>query len=355
MTEPVLIVGGGLAGLIAARALRRAGVAFQLIEARDRLGGRILTVDGFDLGPSWFWPDIQPDFAAYVQGLGAAAFPQADAGDLMFQREQGPAQRYAGMPQEPASMRLAGGIAALIASLAHDPPDGAIRLNARATSLTLGPHSVDVTIASGEVLKAVHVLLALPPRLLAAHIRFNPPLPPAVTRLWQGTPTWMAAHAKFIAVYDHPFWRDAGLSGAARSQIGPLVEIYDSTTADGRAALFGFVGVPATSRAEAGEAAVTAASLRQMGQLFGTSATRPIATHYKDWAADPLTGMPDTLVAGSHPSPARRIWVEGEWADRLTLIGTETSRAEPGYLAGAHEAALRGTAALLSRLALRTV
>ena len=40
----VAIIGGGLAGLPAAHLLHRAGVSFQLFEARDRLGGRILTV-----------------------------------------------------------------------------------------------------------------------------------------------------------------------------------------------------------------------------------------------------------------------------------------------------------------------
>ena len=44
-TTEVAILGGGLAGLNAARLLHRAGIDFQLLEARDRLGGRILTVD----------------------------------------------------------------------------------------------------------------------------------------------------------------------------------------------------------------------------------------------------------------------------------------------------------------------
>lgn len=73
-------MGGGLAGLTAARtrALHRAGIAFQLLEGRGRLGGRIRSVDtsgepstdGFDLGPSWFWPDIQPPIARLVDELG---------------------------------------------------------------------------------------------------------------------------------------------------------------------------------------------------------------------------------------------------------------------------------------------
>src|SRR3954464_10596315 len=45
----VVIVGGGLAGLAAARRLDRAGVDWLLVEAADRLGGRVATdvVDGW--------------------------------------------------------------------------------------------------------------------------------------------------------------------------------------------------------------------------------------------------------------------------------------------------------------------
>jgi monoamine oxidase len=42
---PVAILGGGLAGLHSARLLHAAGVGFRLFQARDRLGGRILSAD----------------------------------------------------------------------------------------------------------------------------------------------------------------------------------------------------------------------------------------------------------------------------------------------------------------------
>ena len=47
----VIIVGAGLAGLACARALKRAGVSFLIVEAADSVGGRIRTdeVDGFRL------------------------------------------------------------------------------------------------------------------------------------------------------------------------------------------------------------------------------------------------------------------------------------------------------------------
>ena len=53
----VVVIGGGLAGLAAADSLLRAGAAVTLLEARDRLGGRVRTWRGegapVELGPEW--------------------------------------------------------------------------------------------------------------------------------------------------------------------------------------------------------------------------------------------------------------------------------------------------------------
>ncbi len=60
--DPVVIVGAGLAGLAAGRELQRQGIAFQILEASDRAGGKLRTdvVDEYqlDLG-------FQVFFAAY--------------------------------------------------------------------------------------------------------------------------------------------------------------------------------------------------------------------------------------------------------------------------------------------------
>ena len=54
------------------------------------------------------------------------------------------------------------------------------------------------------------IALAIPPRL-AGDIAYSLALPEKTQQLLDSTPTWMAGHAKFLVVYDEPFWRELGL------------------------------------------------------------------------------------------------------------------------------------------------
>jgi len=49
----VIVVGAGVAGLSAARALAGRGINVRILEARDRIGGRVWSVDRLDLGAQW--------------------------------------------------------------------------------------------------------------------------------------------------------------------------------------------------------------------------------------------------------------------------------------------------------------
>ena len=352
--SPVVVIGGGLAGLYAAWRLTQVGVNVVLLEAQQRLGGRILSESlpgldnasstAFDLGPTWYWPALQTRLPRLIRQLGLHAFEQPADGDAMFEASPGHRQRMASGPVMAGSMRLRGGMACLITALASRIDPDHVRLGHRVIGLhgVDGALVLDVTIndeGPSMKLRASAVVCTLPPRLLARSVSFDPPLPAAVTTGWSAVPTWMAAQAKFVAVFEHAFWRDAGLSGQAQSRVGPLVEIHDATEPGGQPALFGFVGVPAEVRRSAG-AQLQEAALAQLKRLFGPDAATPLRTFYKDWADDPfIATIDDTTAPPSHPAYGARTALPASWKGRLWLAGSESAREYNGYLEGALEAA----------------
>lgn len=134
-----LIIGGGLCGLALAEALATKGDDFTLIEARSRLGSRILTEHhsgaAFDLDPAWFWQG-QPRIAALVNRLGRIAFEQFSTGDLLFEDPQGHVQRGHGFSSCKGSLRGSGGLRALIEVLKASLP-------AQKTNEEHGDHHAD--------------------------------------------------------------------------------------------------------------------------------------------------------------------------------------------------------------------
>jgi polyamine oxidase len=77
--DRVIVVGGGIAGLTAANALVHAGVECVLLEARDRVGGRLHTVDlagvPVDLGGSWIHHPIGNPLRAFAEQAGVPCAP----------------------------------------------------------------------------------------------------------------------------------------------------------------------------------------------------------------------------------------------------------------------------------------
>ncbi len=84
----VLVVGAGLAGLIAARDLTAAGRSVLVLEARDRVGGRVVNQDIgngkiVEMGGQWAGP-TQDRLLALAQELGVATFPTYDTGQKVL-------------------------------------------------------------------------------------------------------------------------------------------------------------------------------------------------------------------------------------------------------------------------------
>ena len=337
----ILIIGGGLSGLTLADMLESRGKDYLLLEARNRFGGRIMTehfsAGYYDMGPAWFWPG-QPRIAAMVGRLGMEKFEQFADGILAYEDEQGRVEHGRGNASMQGSWRLKGGLAALTQKLADPLPSSRKRLNAQVTALVKRADGITATLSNGETLTADHVVMSLPPRV-AAKISYEPALPGTVIPIMQSISTWMAGHAKAVAVYDTPFWRDAGLSGDATSRKGPMVEIHDASPANGGPyALFGFIGVQPQARRD--EPALRRQLLAQFERLFGQPATSPAQLYIKDWAFDPLTATPaDQAPLYAHPVYGMPHAMSGLWESTLHFGSTEMAPQFGGYIEGALEAA----------------
>ncbi len=312
----IAIVGAGLCGLALATALRREGRDVVLLEGRERPGGRVLSTEGYDLGPAWIWPQNRR-MLALTRHLGLRTFAQHSAGRLVFEDAAGAVRRDLTMAMMGDALRVEGGVGRITDALA-EALQGTLRLGAPVSSLRQSPQGVTVE-GDGMSVRAERVVLALPPRLAARFVQVP------------DVPTWMAGHAKCVATYQTPFWREAGLNGDAVSHRGPLAEIHDASPDDAReGALFGFA-VPGAAR----QPGFADAALAQLGRLFGPDALSPRAVFVQDWSTETETATDaDNVPPMGHPR-YRPLPAHG----RVLLSGTETARGDGGFLEGALEAA----------------
>lgn len=342
----VVVIGAGIAGLTALGALIAAGQNAICVEARDRVGGRLLsapTAHGpLDLGATWFWSH-ERRVTRLVDDLDIDTFGQHIAGDALFD-DGSEVRRFGGNPIDVPAYRFAAGAAALTDRLAAALSTDAVRLSTPVTALR-ADNGAGILVSTAEApLRTRHVILAVPPALAVARIDLPPALPDSLIRLARSTPVWMGAVAKVVAQYPAPFWREDGLAGAAVSRSGPLQELHDMSGPGGSpAALFGFA--PGASMRPGRNLADDAVS--QLVRLFGPQAAAPRNVIVQDWSQETWTSPPRVHTQMDHSRFGHELYTRPALDGRLHWASTETSTEHAGHIAGAVAAGERAAAAVL--------
>jgi monoamine oxidase len=402
----VAVIGAGAAGIAAARRLLAAGLGVAVIEARDRIGGRALTVPlrahPVDLGAHWLHAGpVNPLVALarargepirqapveghlFIRGRRAAraeraaldrAFDRADAAMTRAAREAedraagtalGPLGRFgrhvaqvhglvSGRPLSEVSLHdfpsleyadnrfIAGGLGAYVARLAHGLP---VRLDTPVHGLDWSGAGVDIETAAGT-LRVRAAILTVPVAVLqAGAVRIGPALPAAVEEAVQAFAPGTYEHV-VLHWPNHPFGgadRLAALLGTRHEPPGLLTGI------DGTPFHFFELDAPAAAGLDARDPDAPARFARRaLAEQFGARALQGLSTPaVTAWRRDPWSRASWAVI------PPGRAWARERLkppvAERIWFAGEALSRAQWGTAGGAWEEGTRAADEVVAAL-----
>ncbi|WP_350278796.1 flavin monoamine oxidase family protein [Kribbella sp. HUAS MG21] len=203
-----------------------------------------------------------------------------------------------------------------------------------------------VVRADGLEVEADRVIVAVPP-LLCREIEFAPAMPLGRQQLIARTP--QGTTLKYLAVYDEPYWRAAGLSGQVASDRGPVGAAFDNSPPGGRPGiLLGFVvGRHARDLLALPVAERERQVLDCFARWFGDRARSPREVLVGSWSEETWTRG---CYAAFHPP--------GLWTSfgaclrqphgRVHWAGAETATRWIGFMDGAVTAGERAASEVLS-------
>ncbi len=320
MKKKIIIIGAGLSGLYLATLLEEY-YDIIILEARNRIGGRVHSIEGHDMGPSWIWSH-QKKILKLVNELKLQLLPQYNEGSAIYETID-KVELFTPPPSAP-SARINGGIITLIEKLYKNLQNTKIVLDSVVLELTEGELLKVVT--NENTYEADFVISTLPPRLACGNIKYNPPLPENTKNKMQKTQTWMGNSAKCVVEFKSAFWKSKGLSGFVFSNTGPLGEIHDACTQD-KAALFGFLNSHANL--ENFEEDVK----KQMIRIFSIETKDILNVYLVDWRREIFSStVDDSKPLSTHPSYGLDI---KHFNSKMMFSSSEFAFEEGGYLEGA--------------------
>ena len=324
--KDVIIIGAGLSGLYAATLLQEK-FNVTILEARDRIGGRVLTKDGHDLGPSWVWPH-QENILRLIHKHKLELLPQYTKGEALYDAPDG-VRRFNAPPSTP-SLRVEGGLQRLLEAVASDLAPNIIHLNQEVKQISSSSDRLFLKTTE-HAFEADYIISTLAPRLAGENIVYEPPLDDEVKSDMLQTPTWMGHTAKCVIEFKKAFWREEGLSGFVFSHVGPLGEIHDASTKD-TPALFGFLQHRASTQD------LNRKVIEQMERLFPNRSELITKIYSTDWREEKFSSSRrDHQGMSYHPEYGLTL---SHFDKRMFFIGTETAYNNGGYLEGAVNSAI---------------
>lgn len=326
-----IIIGAGVSGLTSAYQLLQQGETdFIILEARDRIGGRVLTKNDIDLGPVWFQPSHK-NLEQLLLNLGLKKFNQYSKGkSILVYNTMAPAHYFESNQSQPSAHRISNGTFALVKKLNAFISDK-IELNTIVETIENTNNSLNIITNNGTY-ASQKTIITLPPKL-ATTLTYKPELPIELQEIMEKTHTWMSNAIKVGIKFKTPFWRDKDFSGTLIGQIGPVTELYDHTNAKETSfSLMGFIN-EALRDVTAGDRKERV--LNYLEKYLGIEVRDHLSYEEKDWSQDNYTSCASLKSTYMSPQYGNPIF-EGSFMDnKLLFSGTETSPYFGGYLEGA--------------------
>jgi len=339
----ILILGAGLSGLLTGYRLKQAGIPFKILEARNRLGGRIHTVYGnsetpVEMGATWFTQQHE-QLKVLLEELELEYFEQHMGSKVFYQTSTTKPTQLVQIPSQAPSYRISGGTSHLINTLFQKLDADDILFNQTVSKIKIKQNVVEVH--AKETFKGQAVVLSIPPKLWAKRIVFEPVLPKELMKVAEQTHTWMEDSIKIGLTYTRPFWQDEQLPATLFSNTGPITEFYDhSNHQKTKYALCGFINASFKQQSfEERQASV----LSQLTRVFGSKVVDYIDYQECVWSAEENTFEASDAFMHPHQNNGNPIFNTVLFDGKVFVSSSESAKAFPGYMEGAVHAG-NGTA-----------
>jgi monoamine oxidase len=336
MSKKIIIIGAGISGIYLGNRLKKEGFSIKILEANNRIGGRIYTKNihntKIELGATWLWR-YNPELLKLCKELEISLFEQNMTGDALYEQSNLTApQRFQLPKNQEISYRIVGGTSTILEKLAQSFSDDEIEFNQKVVKIDKTENVIKVTTQNTEF-SVDFVISTIPPQVLINTVDFHPSLDEKITQIANNTHTWMKDSIKFAIVYKTPFWKDKGLSGVGFSNIGPFTEIYDhSDFENNHFALMGFLHGNLSNKTKTFREEKIQ---NQLFKFFGEDGKNYLSYEEKVWNKETLVNFENDKFINPHFNNGNAIYQQEFLNGKFMIAGSETSPSFGGYMEGA--------------------